>query len=63
MEATARSGLCDGSARGLLVTVSAFSVWWRNQSVTAKIGWVIVALMVISLMLIAYNTFASVSGG
>jgi len=55
--------LCDGSARGLLVTVSAFSVWWRNQSVTAKIGWVIVALMVISLMLIAYNTFASVSGG
>ncbi|HEX3300300.1 MAG TPA: hypothetical protein VHW68_09320 [Actinomycetota bacterium] len=39
-----------------------FSTWWSSQTTFTKIGWIVVALFVLSLLLLAWNTFASSQG-
>ena len=44
------------------MSVSAFSAWWRGLSTGTKVGWIIVALQVLTVLLILWNTLASMQG-
>jgi hypothetical protein len=62
-EATVQCGSHELPRRGVLMSVSGtFLSWWRNLSTGRKVGWVIVALLVLSVLLILWNTVASTTG-